>query len=231
MTLWRFSDPRDFTFARASLRGSWSEAGTACEECGASSQRRVQPLVIEWEADSDTVGDFVWPGFGSDLAISDRVAVALEEKFTGFELGPVEMFQDPKLKRSKKSKPRVWLPYDGPELHDLWVTPSVAIDRERSTVMLASECATCGAQQYSVDGVEKVELGWDQELKQAMETHIPRSRNAGLFVRREDLRADIFRVIEFPAWILCTDEVKRVIEEQKYTNAGFLEVGEVFTDS
>jgi hypothetical protein len=37
----------------------------------------------------------------------------------------------------------------------------------------------------------------------------------------------IFRVAEFPGWILCTDEVKQLIESHGFTNVSFLEMGEV----
>lgn len=231
MRLWRFSDPGDHSFARASLRGTWSKDGGACEDCGSSSQRRVQPLVIEWEADSDLVGDFVWPGFGADLAVTERVGAELSARFTGFDLGPVEMVQDPKLARSKSSKPRVWLPYVEPPLVDLWVTSWVPIDREQSTITFVKKCRACGAEQFSIDGFEKREVSWDKDLRKAVETHIPRSGNSGLFVQRERLSVDVFRALEAPGWILCTDTVKTFIEERKYTNSGFLEVGEVIEKS
>lgn len=228
MRIWRLSDPRDYGFARASRRGTWTESKGTCNECGASTQRRVQPLVIEWEPDSDVVGDFVWPGFGGDIAITERVVGVLKGRFTAFEPGPVEMYQDPKLKRTKRGKPRVWLPYEGPPLYDLWVTCWVGIDHDRSTVSLVKKCSICGTAQYSLAGAEKWELGWDQERMESVQMHIPRGRGEGLFVRRAELGdADLFHVNEFPAAIFCSDRVKKAIEAESFTNVGFLEVGEI----
>jgi hypothetical protein len=48
----------------------------------------------------------------------------------------------------------------------------------------------------------------------------------GLYVSERSLAgADIFRVEEFPGWILCTDDVKRFVESNEYTNVSFLEIG------
>ena len=81
MKLWRFSDPRDYQYARASRRGTWE----------GRPPRRVKPLVIEWEPDSNVIGDFTWPGFDSDIVITDRVGAAMKEAgVTGLDLAPVE---------------------------------------------------------------------------------------------------------------------------------------------
>ena len=228
MKIWRFRDPHDARFARASLRGTWTQSTGTCPECGATSQRRVQPLVIEWEPDSDVVGDFVWPGFGSDIAVTDRVIEVLAARNSKFELGPVEMYQDPKLKRTKRSKPRVWLPYKGSPLYDLWVTYQVSVDHERSSISLQNRCSACGIDRYKVSGIERWESNWDQERMELIPTHIERSQDQGLYVRRSDLNGyQLFRVNEAPAWILCTDGVKEAIEAEDLTNVMFLEVGEI----
>ena len=73
LKLWRFSDPDDDRFARASRRGTWDHG------------HRVSPLVIEWEPDSDVVGDFVWPGLDSDIVVTEKVYKALASRFSGFE--------------------------------------------------------------------------------------------------------------------------------------------------
>jgi len=231
MRVWRLADPGDDRFARASRRGSWSPSSGLCSECGASSQERIQPLVLEWEPGSALVGDFTWPGFGSDIAITEQVVKALKS-FGGFEAGPVEMVQEPNLKRpsgSRRGKPRVWLPYEGPPLYDLWVTQQVHLDRERSSVWLVKQCRTCSRQQYAVDGIERWETGWDKERRESVKTHIPRSRGLGLYVEEDALAGTaIFRTHEFPGWVLCTDAIKELVEKEGFTNVSFLEAGETF---
>jgi hypothetical protein len=230
MKIWRLAGSGDHRFARASRRGSWSPSSGVCPECGASSQERIRPLVLEWEPGSDTIGDFTWPGFGSDIAITERVAKALEN-VVGFKLGPVEMVQEPNLKLPPSSRrgDRVWLPYQGPQLWELWVTQQVHLDVERSSVWMVKECRSCGRQQHAVDGIERWETGWDNERREPVTTHFPRSRGLGLcFVDDAIAPTAVFRSHEFPSWVLCTDRLKELVEKEGFTNVRFLEVGETF---
>jgi hypothetical protein len=58
---------------------------------------------------------------------------------------------------------------------------------------------------------------------------MPRITGKGIHINQEDLQgADIFGVYEVPGWIFCTERAKRTIEEQRFTNVSFLEVGETF---
>lgn len=229
MRIWRLTDPADSRFARASRRGSWSPSSGVCPDCGASSQERIQPLVLEWEPGSDVIGDFTWPGFGSDVAITEQVANRLKA-FGGFEPGPVEMVQDSTLNRpsgSRRGKPRVWLPYDGPPLRDLWVTHQAYLDLERSSVRLVNECKICGRKHYDIDGIEWYETGWDKERRESVKTHHPRCQGLGIYSSADALAGvAIFRVREFPGWILVTDVVKDFVEKEGFTNVSFLEAGE-----
>jgi hypothetical protein len=214
MKLWRFSDPSDLRYARASRRGTWE--GTPA--------RRVRPLVIEWEPDSDLVGDFTWPGFDTDIVIMERVGKALKEAgVTGFELAPVQMVDNSEESKRASKKPRVKLPYVGPQLWDLWVTARAQLDRDRSSVKMLGKQAD-GSEQYEVSGVERREAIWDQQRMELVKRRHPRIDGQGLFVRAE---TGIFRIAEFPGWILCVDEVKQLIESHSLTNVSFLEMGEV----
>lgn len=214
MKVWRFSDPSDFRYARASRRGTWEGAPA----------RRVRPLVIEWEPDSDLVGDFAWPGFDTDIVVVDRVGRALEEAgVTGFELGPVEMVENSEAAKRASKKPRVKLPYVGPQVRDLWVTAWAELDRERSTVKLVGRQPD-GSDQYEVSGVERREAIWDQQRTELVKQRHPRISGQGLLVRADTA---IFRLAEFPGWIFCTDDVKRLVESHNFTNVSFLEMGDV----
>jgi hypothetical protein len=231
VTIWRFADPGDYRFAQASRRGSWSPSAGLCLECSASSQKRIQPLILEWEPGANVIGDFTWSGFGSDIAVTERVAEDLKS-FGGFEPGPIEMVQDPELRASdgaRRSKPRVSLPYQGPQLCELWVTQNVHLDLKKSSVRLAKECGTCGQRQYEVDGIERRESTWDAERRESVKEHIPRSQGKGLFVAEHALAGTaIFRTLEFPGWVLCTDRVKELVTQKGFTNVAFLEVGDTF---
>jgi hypothetical protein len=183
--------------------------------------------VIEWEPDSDIVGDFAWPGFDTDIVITDHVGNVLKEAgVNGFELAPVEMVSNSEESKRASKKPRVKLPYAGPQLWDLWVTAWAELDRERSTVKLIGKQPD-GSEHYEVSGVERREANWDQQRMELVKKRHPRIEGQGLFVRSDE---GIFRVAEFPGWILCTDEVKQLIESHDFTNVSFLEMGEVLRD-
>lgn len=234
--IWQLTEPEDSPFAEAGRRGTWGEVEgkpAVCPECTGTNDIRIQPLLIEWEPGSSVVGDFSWPGLSDDVAVTEQVANALEAQFRGFERGPVEMVQDPRLKRpsriTKRTKPRVWLPYDGPPLCDLWVTKWVGMDRERSSARLKRKCRTCGEEYFDLEGVEKREGYWDQRRLKHFRILVPRQAGKGLYIRKRELSgADIFRVIEFPSPVFCTDRVKHFIQDHEFTNITFLEMGEVF---
>lgn len=214
MKLWRFSDPSDFRYARASRRGTWE--GTP--------SRRVRPLVIEWEPESDVVGDFTWPGFDTDIVITDRVGKALKQAgLSGFELAPVEMVENSEESKRASIRPRVKLPYVGPPLWDLWITAWAQLDCDHSTVKLTGKQPD-GTEQYEVSGVEHREAIWDRERMELIKQRHPRIDGQGLFVRTDTA---MFRLAQFPGWIFCTDEVKHRIESCEFTNVSFLQMGDV----
>lgn len=216
MKLWRFSDPSDYRYARAGRHGgTWQEG---------EPWRRAKPLSIVWLPDSDVVGDFTWPGFDTDIAITERVGKTFHEaEVAGFELAPVEMVENSEASKRASKKPRVKLPYAGPQLWDLWVTAWAELDRERSTVKLIGKQPD-GTEQYEVAGVERREAIWNQQRMDLVKTRHPRIEGQGLFVRSD---TGVFRIAEFPGWIFCTDEVKQLIESHDFTNVSFLEMGDV----
>lgn len=150
--------------------------------------RRVPPLRLEWHGEPNASGDFVWPGWGEDVAVAPRILDVLRP-FRGFEAGPVEVVNGPAL-----------------DLIELWVLAEVPIDRERSAARCDRRCGTCGAE------------FWERT-----------SDSDGLRVRSQDAAGrDIFRLREFPTWILVTDAVKDALERARATNVAFEEMGEMF---
>ena len=226
-SLWRFADPGDHRFASAGRRGSWTAEVGVCPECTASRQRRVQPLILVWQPGSDVVGDFVWPA--NDVVAAERVLAVLQKHFTGFEPGPVEMIDDGAVRGAKRGKPRVRLPYQGPPLYEVWVTASVHLDIERSSVELERRCGTCGTEFWQVYGVERWDTHFDMDRRELVRTKTERLPRAGIFVRGADLGgAAIFRMLEFPGAVFCTDAVRELIGKEGFSNAGFLEMGEIY---
>lgn len=210
MNLYHFSDPLDFRFARASRIGTWSPSPGVCPECGRSRSIRISPLIIEWLPDSDKIGDFTWPGINDEIVVSQNLRDSLEVNFRGFKFLAIDMHLNPKLKRpqkiTKRTKPRVWLPYEGPPLWELKPTSWCKLDHNRSGVMLDRVCNTCGRPKYIHPAFEERHLVLD------------RTTWAG---------EDIFYIQEYAGWVFCTEEVKVFIERKGFTNAGFSLDGEI----
>ena len=212
MKLWRLSDPCKYEYAQASRRGSWE----------GSPSRRVRPLIIEWEPASDVVGDFTWPGFDSRTSSSRTLSPRYCTRPTcpASKLGPVQMQENSEPAKRRSKKPKVQLPYSGPQLWDLWVTACTRVNRDRSTIKeLRRED---DAVDFEVLGVQHEERTWDQQRMQLVKKMHPRAEGQGLFV--PSIKG-VFRVEECPAWIFCTDDVRQLIQEHGFTNVLFLERG------
>jgi hypothetical protein len=187
---------------------------------------RAQPLILVWEPGSDLVGDFVWPGFGSEVVAAGQVFAAFESSFAGFERGPIEMVEEPDLGRV--GEPRVTLPYEGPTLYELWTTAWANADVDRSTIRLDRRCGTCGTEFWEVNGVEHWDSVFDPNQRQLVRSRVGRDPQSGIYLRRKDLAgADVFRVAQFPGWVFCTDPVRVLVHERRFTNVDFLEMGDV----
>lgn len=232
MKLYRFHNPQDYRFAEAGVRGTWypEPSPGLCPQCGASQLKRIPPLIIEWLPGSDKIGDFVWPG--REIVVSQQVREVLEEQFEGFEFKPVEMWQNLALRRpqqvNKRTKPRIWLPYVGPPLCDLWITTWVHLDTEQSSIQLIKACEVCGYKEYEVKGVEIKKSQWNSTKNDLDKIHIPRVEGKGIYIPDNDLQgADVFRVFEVPAWVFCSEKVKSTIEAKEFNNISFLEVGDI----
>ena len=220
MKVYRFADPGDSRFAEAARRGSWTDEGPggACPECSASRMRRSRPLIVVWRPGSNVVGDFVWPGFDSEVVVTDRVLGVMEAQFAGFEPGPVVMEVDEEVTRAQPGQPFVTLPYTGPLLHELWVTSWVHLDRGLSSVELERRCSTCATEFWEVYGVERWDSHFDSTTSNLVRTRIERLPHAGVYIPESRLEeASIFRVCEFPGWVFCTESVRDRVEEYNFS--------------
>jgi hypothetical protein len=229
VNIWRFHGGFDSSgYAQAAAVGTWIREEASCPECGISGRERVQPLVIEWEKGSDVVGDFTSAGLAG-VMITERVGRGLRRAgFQGFNLGPVEMVEDSSMPKGAKI---VLLPYSGAQLYDLWVTAWVHADLNRSSVKLDRDCEECGVRQWSVQGAERYELGYDPKEQALTKTHTPRIRGKGILISERALESiDIFRIREFPAWTCCKGQVRDFVLSEGYSNAVFVEIGETFAE-
>lgn len=203
--IYHLRDPRDPRFASAALRGTWKRGGGLCPECGAGTSELIPPLIIEWETGSGVIGDFVWPGFDNLVVVSDRVRRAFQDRFP-CTFHDVEMWQDPKLKRPSRetgrTKRRVWLPYGGPPLW--WLVPigRAELDQNASNWVFEKKCSTCG-RSY-----------WD----------IPKEGRRTVLDRTSWTSHQIFGIQDV-GWIFCTEEVKRFVENEAFTDVSFEEDG------
>src|SRR6266498_180348 len=210
MKIYHFHNPYDYRFAQALRRGTWYPKGaTICPECNTSRQKRVSPLIIEWEPGSDVIGDFVCPG-DDELVLTQKVRDVFERQFQEIEFGPVEFWQEPRLKQPKKitprSKPRVWLPYTGPALWDVIPMKSCNLNHAKSGVSIVKECRTCGKTIYKTPPWNQRHLVVD-----------PATWNS----------ENIFHIHEYSGGIFCTERVKGFVEKSGFTNISFLEDGEI----
>ena len=188
-------------------------------------------LLIQWEPGSDLIGDFVWVNNTTWLLVTGQVREVLQERFQGFAFGEVAMIQNPKLKppqrRTRRSKPRIWLPYEGPPLHQLVVEAWADADLDRSSLTPTRMHPTQGYMRYRVEGDEHFEFRG--EYPNSTYVRVPREPGKGFYIAEKQLKeADIFNVVQFPGWRFCKETVRDFILARQLTNMGFFEVGETF---
>jgi hypothetical protein len=204
MKMYHFGDPHDPQFASAMRIGTWSAAPGpgVCTECTATLQRRILPLIIEWEPGSDRIGDFTWPGFDDELVVNDRVRQMFEDLFDNLEFHPIEMTARSLVANGngRRPKPFVKLPYDGPALWDAQPTSRCPLDLDRSGIRLSRVCNTCGYEFYDT----------------------PAFRDRHLVLDKSKWRGeDVFRTNVYPDWIFCTERVKTAVDQHRFTNVTF----------
>lgn len=190
----------DEIFADASVFGTYLK-NPPCPACGAGRWERIRPLVIEWEPGSTTIADFTWPACLGELVITDAVKKALgTRKIPSISFGPVEMYQNPKLKQptrpNARSKARVWLPYSGPKLWDLEVKSYCHLNLEKSRRVLRKECELCKTQELDV-----VDPG------------------APLVIEPDTWDgAPVFRIREVGEVVFVLEDVKALLQAKRFTN-------------
>jgi hypothetical protein len=85
----------------------------------------------------------------------------------------------------------------------------------------------CGNGVFDVIGIEEKGTRWDQESFRLKTINNPRKPKHGIFFETENLTSHIFKVKEFPTWVLCSSKVKEFFLESDFSNVDFIEVGEM----
>jgi hypothetical protein len=240
MKIYRLTEPRRSQAACFTFEGTWRRIVARdglCPACTSPPDVALSPpFVIKWLPCGDRVADFVWPqGGGGGPVVRSEVGLRLTACFRGFDLADVHMVQEPHLKRparpTKRTKPRIWLPYEGPALNYVHVTTTVHLDERRSTGHFNLDCKTCGRRVFMPVGVEEHSIEYGQYCPGAgiPITPVDRRRDpgAGVYVHKRDLGgADVFNVEEVP-FAFCTEAVRECVLAQGYTNIDFWEYGEI----
>jgi hypothetical protein len=193
---YKFGGKIDYTYAYPGLRGTWVDDWPLCKVCERSASWRVPPLIIEWEPGSDIIPDFLYPGSGTPM-VTDRVRQAMEGRFRGIEFHPVQMIQQKSLKRpkriTKRYKPRVWLPYEGPPLWDMFAPTIGRYDEKTIHPEVYDICTGCG----------------ERKIRRRFTLRPVLSTIDGV---------DYFRMAGAHAAAFFTENVKIFLESQNFTN-------------
>jgi hypothetical protein len=216
MKLWSFSHPHEYSFARAvRVGGTW--------QSGEYKERRHR-LTIEWVRGSSVLGDFSWPGFNCEIVITPRVAAVLNAAgVVGYELRPVDVKCSSWGNRISKALVSQTGVADV-VLWDLWITQWVHADLGLSTL---ERREVDGSVDVEILGAEEWDTASGESGLDGARLKRPRVEGCGMFVR--NVRG-FFRIEEVPGWIFCADDVKRLLEANRFTNVDFLEVGDIIFD-
>src|SRR5207302_6863776 len=145
-----------------------------------------------------------------EVVVSQGVREAFERHIPGLQHHPIEMFQEPRLKRpqrpNKRTKPRVWLPYEGPPLWHMQTAGWASLDQDRSGVRLEKVCGSCGRPKYAKPSFDERHLVLDRTTWGGEE---------------------IFQIREYAGWKFCTERVNDLVYAHGFTDAGFALDGEI----
>jgi len=224
--IWKIDEPPETRYARCWLRSPDEVVGgsASCPSCSRDATwLRPYPLAIEWEPGSDVLGDFSWPGGGRPV-VRRVVGERIQGVVGCVSFGQVDFVAGTRGK-GRRREPVIRLPYRGPELVELIVPHHVA--PARLTVEANTQCDECGRDLTRLTGVEEKKSRWNAKARVLVPDSRPRQPGHGVFVERAAVTCPLFRIEAFPLAVLCTDEIKQLLETENTTNVTFLEYGEV----
>ena len=181
MTFFLLDDPmKPDRFAQYAHIGTWTD-GEICKECGVNSQWLTEPMQIEWDPGTETIGDFSWCGY--TCVVTARVRRFLTQNDFACRFGRVEVMPP----RYRTRMPRVPYPYTGPKLNWLRPVKRLSLNEGRSGVTMESDCWACGMRRYTFkrEGLVIDAESWSGE-KMFRISHFDRS--AATFVTEDALK-------------------------------------------
>jgi hypothetical protein len=201
-TIDRLAELKSVRFAHFAAVGTWVDERQACESCGWHWQKLAPPLLVQWEPSSDEIGDFSWDGpFGYVFVVKDSVAKRLTDLRFECQYLAVD-FVKPERKRKT-----IAFPYAGPKL--VWgeCSATLDLDLQASKVKRESSCSECGDVSYTFryKDIEIQRRAWAGQRMFRITTN---GRSSATFV---------------------TEEGRRVLEDEAFTNIGFSHAGKIVT--
>lgn len=193
MKIYLIEGSEDFgKYARFSHVGTWGPGGL-CEKCEQPISRLVQPLLVEWESDSNVIGDFSWCGYTA--IVTQGVDDLLLEKGLRCDFGSVNVVKT----KSTSRGPIVPYPYVGPDLKWLLPKEKLFLNESKSNVGLIIDCDACGQKKYNFkrDGLCIDKRDWSGEKIFRIGQY---ARSAAMYVTEEavhELRMESFSNLSF----------------------------------
>lgn len=145
----------------------------------------------------------------------------LAARFSGFVLGEIRILQPASKKR--RSLPSIL----SGQLRELHVTHWANADMTRSTIERVGDSS--GTSQLVVTGVARMMPAGAGAAIGPRFKQVARVKGQGIFIPTSELGQNaFFRVVQFPAWVFCTEGAVEFLTSVGFTNVGFLEMGEDF---
>jgi hypothetical protein len=189
------------SFACFSALGTWGGPSGLCNTCQQHWKDYTEPLLVQWEPSTDTIGDFSWDGPWGYLFLVTEPVVAFFHR-QGFRCNFLGVEYVEPEKGSKRSK-CVPYPYAGPQ--QLWgkCETFIDLDPEASGVRLMIDCSECRRKKYTFrnEGIMIPRVNWHGEKMFRITTN---GKSAATFV---------------------TEEGRRLIEDAGFSNVAFRPAG------
>ena len=128
--------PSETMFASFLHVGTWRE-GQICEVCGRDTSEMIEPLLVEWEAGSEQVGDFSWCSY--TCVVTERVRKFAEAQGWNCDFLDVKIVPP---KRKNRRRVGLW-PYNGPRLFWMVAKTQLSLNESESKLRGTKECRAC----------------------------------------------------------------------------------------
>ena len=180
---------------------------------GQNLSKGIKVMWDDWIAKGNVIPDFVYSTY---TICKKEIADNLQKHFVGLKLVELNFEKNPKELIVKNLNRLKWLPKENVEL--------TGIDTDIEIPALPQSTLRFGVS--GLTGKECIkEIIGAETLKG--DNIIPREAGKGIFFKAEDIGGyNFFKPIAYP-FLLCTEEVKFYVQEQKYSNIIFLEIGDV----